>query len=319
VKIHRYSALALALALSSPAHAESGEPHNQAAITLAYEGRELYNAGKYAAAIDKFVAAKQLAHSPVFDLYIARSARALGRYLDALAHYDDAARLELGADAPVAFRGAQQEASRERRELALQVPRLTLTTPATEGTITVQLDGRSLAGPAEAVALDPGEHQLVAEADGRRFERTFTVAPGERAHIAVELGPSPAAAREPQQVSGGALQVGRDSGVERGGWGPLTWTAFGVAATGVVVGATTGTIALVKKNQAEGSCAGPCEAEKDEIRPFATTATIAFVAAGVGSALGVTLLLLGDAEQGSAQAPLRVQATATGLRLHGRF
>jgi len=322
-------ALLIAAALASaqrPALAADAE-QNQAAVDLAYEGKERFEAGDYATALDRFEKARTRAGSPVFDLYIARSLKALGRWREALVAYEAAGKHHVEAS-NVSFRQAQENAASERRELAGKMPKLSLTAPQARSSATVEIsiDGDAVAWPVKGIALDPGKHVLAAKLGDETFDEVVTLAAGQNQTIELPFG----------QKDPNAGTKGGPAEEPRRGLSPLAWTAFGIGAAGLLVGATTGTWALVNMSDLNEHCeGGGCTNGRPQTEPYlglynqtaalTTAADIGFIVAGAGAVLGLTFALTlnkGEkAPEQSASLELRplVGPSGTGLSLGGSF
>lgn len=301
---------------------------NQAAVDLAYEGKERFEAGDYATALDRFEKAQALAGSPVFDLYIARCLKALGRWREALAAYEETEHFMVDGS-NVSFRQAQENASREKRELFAKMPKLTLeATHANDvSSIELKIDGETMSWPVVDVPLDPGKHVLSATHGGEKYDEVITLAAGEARVVKLPFGkPQERGARTPISSEGTTSD-------ERRGLSPLAWTAFGIGAAGLVVGATAGTWAAVNMSSLNEHCrmndcpnGNPIDSAHQDLKnttaALATTADIGFIVAGVGVALGVTfaLTLRGKGSEKAAQnAALDLRPAGTGLSLTGSF
>jgi hypothetical protein len=301
---------------------------NQAAVDLAYEGKERFEAGDYATALDRFEKAQALAGSPVFDLYVARCLKALGRWREALAAYEETEHFMVDGS-NVSFRQAQENASRERRELFAKMPKLTLEASHTSdvSSIELKIDGETMSWPVVDVPLDPGKHVLTATLGREKYDDVITLSASETRVVELPFGKSAG-----QQASTPISNEG-PTPTERRGLSPLAWTAFGIGAAGLVVGATTGTWAAVNMSSLNEYCStSPCPGGnpsdpayqdlKNTTAALATTADIAFVVAGVGAVLGVTfaLTLKGRGSEKAAQSgALELRPAGTGLSLSGAF
>lgn len=319
--VHLQTGLLL-VALSLGAPWARAETDTEAAVALAYEAKERFEAGDYQAAIDKFTRAKQAADSPVFDLFIARSLKALGRWVEASALYDRVAALDVDPT-NTSWVQAQESARKEGADLEDTIPRLTLAAEVQAPPPRVELDGKRVPWPAENLAVDPGRHVVSAHWQGRTFDDVFVARPDSHEHITLTFEAAPS----DTQGGAGSLQ-GQDGG---SGVSPWVWTSFGVAAAGVLVGSAAGTYAWVKTRQIEDDCTTPnCdgdwdaarERERNDLLPFATTANIAFAVAGAGAVAGATLLLLDgpDSDRSSPRdTALRLESRGTSLVLSGSF
>lgn len=329
--------IATALGYGSAPLAAAAETDAQAAIRLAYEGRERFEAGDFRGALERFRSAQTLAASPVLDLYVARSLQGLGRSVEALEHYRRAAEVVLAPDAPAAWVEARRDAHTEQQRLEANVPRLTLQTDAPPRDLSVTLDARPLTWPVVRLPLDPGRHEIVARSGERRLRQVVEAKPGEELRVpldfnaaaghtagAAQPGPTGPTAPPPTVVPSASTET------PRSGWSPVVWTSFGVAAAGLAVGAITGGIALSETSKLEEHCdANPCpggepqdpdEADRyDRAQTMATVSTVGFVVAGAGAALGVTWLLLDRPRRGASATAVQLDAGLHGLRLRGSF
>jgi len=129
----RHQALALwfaaAFFAAGPARAQPSPPDTpdtpeDRAAELAHEGLQRYKEGKWLDALSRLESAQKLVRSPVFDLYMARALRNVGRLLEAKAHYEAIAGSPLPESAPRAWRDAHSEAGRELSAVAERIPSL---------------------------------------------------------------------------------------------------------------------------------------------------------------------------------------------------
>jgi hypothetical protein len=180
-------ALAIVAAAARPAAAQSAALAEQ----LFSEARELGKAGRWREACPKFEAS--LRHDPQLgtQLNLATCYEQIGKLASAWALYRGA--IELARRAGDRARGAY--ASTRADGLEPRLPRLRIVAPPVAPAGLVVRRGGTVLGPAElgvALYLDPGEHEVVAEAPGFvSFVRTISVI--ERASEAVEIPPLVAA------------------------------------------------------------------------------------------------------------------------------
>jgi len=311
--------LLLAALVGTPAISSAEEPEqNQAAVDLAYEGKERFEAADYASALDRFEKARAMAGSPVFDLYVARCRKALGRWNEALVAYEEAGRHMIDGS-NVSFVQAQENAKKERRELASKMPKLSVTAPRvpTATPPELHIDAEPVPWPALDVPLDPGKHVLAAKFGRESHDEVVTLSPGQKLTIELPFGQATPTATgteknaEPEDESG------------KRGLSPLAWTAFGVGAAGLIVGATTGTLAIVNTNTLKGMANNPnnddYENLKNDTHTMATVSDIGFIVAGAGALLGVTFALTLNKGGKKDSAALELRPAGTGLRLSGTF
>jgi len=192
-RLARPSLLIVALLLAAaPAPAQTAAD-KATARKLAAEGVEFYQAGKYAEALDKLERAEKLYDAPVHLLYIARTQAKLDKPVDAAETYRRLIRVKLEPDAPDVFRQAVDDAKKELPEIEATVPTLRVdVTPADAKNLELSIDGEKVSSAVVGVdrPLNPGEHVIVATADGyARSEQTATVAGGEHKTLTITLKP----------------------------------------------------------------------------------------------------------------------------------
>ncbi|MEJ7728150.1 MAG: hypothetical protein WKG00_02950 [Polyangiaceae bacterium] len=122
-------AATLAVLMCAAPRAASAQPtsdaspeERQAARALADKGLELYEAGRWAEALDRFQRAETVLHAPTHLLSMARAEARLGRLLAARKLYQRAAAEKLPG-APKAFLQARGEAEAELSLLVKDIPR----------------------------------------------------------------------------------------------------------------------------------------------------------------------------------------------------
>ncbi len=176
-------------------------------------------------------------------------------------------------------------------------------TVSVDGAAMKPLDGRPL-------RLDPGLHRL----------RVATTAPPVRtAELEVTLRSGERNRRVEVVIPGGAAQAGPP---ERHGAPPFGYVpaaiAFGVAAVGLGVGATTGVVALSEDGELEEACnveSATCPAtQADQVAAterLGYASTIGFAVGGAALAAGVVLAIVAA----SSRAPEGVEVGARGVRI----
>jgi hypothetical protein len=285
------------------------------ARAAAEQGSSEFEAQRYAKALDLFQRAESLIHAPTHVLMIARTQVALGQLVAAVETYRKIVREELKPRAPSAFKKAQEDATKELRDLEPRVPQVnaSVSDPSAKG-LRVTMDGRDV--PAALVGIlrpvDPGEHVFVATADGLASKEVkVTVAEGESRDVKLVLAKVEA---EPVAASGGGdggssgVAVGSsdtaDAPAAKGGaLRVAAWSALGVGVVGLGVGAVfTGLYASKRgeANDAFDACGSGCSgASADHVRELDDSAntkgTVGAIALAAGGALavgGVVLLLV---------------------------
>lgn len=288
--------LALGL-LASPAQAD---PREEAKL-LADNAYALLQQGMYDEAIELFRRADERFHSPVFVLFMAEAEDKLGHLVAAKRLLVSVRDEPLADDAPDTFRNAQREATSRLAELEPRIPRLTIvvSSPAR-----VTLDGEPLRD-LDAIEVDPGRHEIVAELDDAREERVVDLGEGQRVEVAFTLVAAAPPAPEP------------DAGIPT-----LVWpvAAYGAGAAGLLMGGIAGGLFLSQRSDLIEACAPgdpkrcpPDRADDiDTVQTLGNVATAGWVIAAAGVAAGTVLLFVLDHDA-------EVAVTPTGATLRGRF
>jgi hypothetical protein len=277
--------VALSFAAAPAARADTIDAATRGtARKLGQDAVKLFEAGSYAAALDKFNTADSLVPAPTLGLYAARCLVKLGRLVEASERYLAVTRMQLEPGALPVMRKAQATAVAEREKLLPTLPTLEvrLEGPSGDG-VEVSVDARPIL-PAllgEKRPVDPGKHRLDARRADTTVSRDVSIALGDAARVVLTLPPLPAppAPRMP------ALRK-------------MGWVAVGVAGAGVVTGSVAGLVALAKGKSLLSQCpdhqcptagalalAGPYDAAR-------AASTAGFIAGAVGLAVGIPILVV---------------------------
>jgi hypothetical protein len=335
--------------LATTSHATDPEPNTAAAlsarpteqpstrsraIAAAREAKSHFDRGEFQLALDAFLKAKELATTPVVDLYIARSERALGHFRNAELGYNAALAVALdGTNA--AWLSAQRDAVLELASLQREMPHLSVVAPEPPlSTPNVTLDGVSTGWPIHAVAIDPGQHVLVLDTSGKTIERSFVAHAGAGVTLVIqwpspETPPSP-----PKAIAPAAHKVNLESPPARAlgpDWKPWMWSAWGLGAVAVGVGTVTGIVVLNEANSLREWCAQPeagCTNGKPVDQPhldaqrnaeiLAVVSDVSFVTAGIAALGGLAFFVL-DRNQSARSSAFLLEPRLGGLGLSGRF
>ncbi len=154
-----------------------------------------------------------------------------------------------------------------------------------EGEATTTIDGEEVDAAGE-VPINPGEHTVVAEADGwKRAEKKVKVEEGEHEVVKLKMEREAAAAPPPPKE-------------EKGGSKVPAAIAFGVGAAGLAVGGVFGVLAFNKTSAAKESCEDnicPNRPEvvdnRDKAVSYGNISNVGFIVGGVGVATGIVLLI----------------------------
>jgi len=174
LRLVRKTAVALLLSaglfvVAAPASAAEPTPEEVAgARAAATEGNKAYSEKRYKDSLDLFQRAESLMHAPTHLLMIARSRSQLGQLVGARESYSAITHETLAANAPKAFRDAQDAAKKELEALEPRVPTIDikLSDPSAAGVV-VTMDGTEVPAALIGIArpVDPGEHTLSARGE----------------------------------------------------------------------------------------------------------------------------------------------------------
>ncbi|HEY0194153.1 MAG TPA: hypothetical protein VGC42_23710 [Kofleriaceae bacterium] len=200
----RRAVVALALVLAAPAAAAPRRPPASGKKTPAQQeadrhfksGVALFKETKYAEALAEFQRAYDIAPHPLVLYNIAGCQRELSQYGDAVAAYTRFLTEGKGVVPAARLTAAKAELD----AILARIARVSVTiTPTLDGT-TLTVDGAALDRPANPLILSPGEHHLVAHADGRRdADKTVRVASGDDLTVELALAELPQIQPRPPQ------------------------------------------------------------------------------------------------------------------------
>jgi hypothetical protein len=314
-------AAALVTTLGLAGRAAAAEDANQAeniaaARSLGIEGVQLAEQGKCDQAIEKLSRAESLYHAPTILDRLGECQVAVGQIVLGTENLNRVVREPLAANAPKAFRDAQERA---RKALDAALPRigyLMVTVEPKEAQVTVTVSGAPV--PAALIGAerptDPGTREVVASAPGYLTQKT-TVTLAEGGHQAVTLSlpvdptaakpaaevppavppPSPPPPPPPAQTSNGTRTLG--------------YVLIGTGAAGIVVGSITGGMALGKKSELDcpgKHCSGSEIDTLHSANHMALASTISFAIGIPAAAIGTVLLLTsGKSEQRAEKVPAK--------------
>jgi hypothetical protein len=301
---------ALALVLgAAPAGAQPEAPAptdpKEMARRHGEEALALHAAGEFGEAYEKFAMAERIVHSPVFVVWMARSARAMGALLDAKRLYQQVAGEVLPRDASPNWTQAKEEAATELAQLAPRIPSVQVRFREGSPRGVIILDGSRIEENA-IVEVDPGEHEIWATKKGYHAEKQRVRLEEGQPRLVVELtmtGPRTSGdAPAPEGPSEGSVVPGA--------------VTLGVGLGGVVAGIVTGAYALVLAGEVKDGCLGNRCLASDEDKAsdadaLARASTGLSIAGGVVGAVGVVLVVVRPG--GSTFAAARAGPTWAGL------
>jgi hypothetical protein len=278
-----FAMVAAIVAVGLPAIARADD--RAAAQQLFDEGKQLVAQGKLAEACPRFEASARLSQTPGVRLNLVDCWTTLGRTASAWVMAAEAQRLaqQTGDDAAAAAAGERRAALQKR------LTYLTVTVAGGTGVAGLEIlrDGEKVV-PAEwglAVPVDPGRHEIVAHAPGRKPWSTTQTLTEPGATVTVTIPELPDEATE---GTSGGMSTGR----------VLAIATAGVGVVGLGVGTYFAFDAISKKNTylahegAGGQCADPtCQSASHDAFNSGTWSTVGFAVGGALCALGAVMWL----------------------------
>jgi len=275
------------------------------ARALAQDAEQDFKDGRYADAGDKFSKAYQAVRVPTLARSAARAFVQQGKLVRASELYRQALLLQPNE---LWVGTVQQDAqAKAKEELAALMPRLGRLKLQVQGAPIAEVEividevriPNSLLGASQYI--DPGEHNIVAKRGEASIHQLVTVAEGGQEEATIEFTAA-------NQAASGAVASDSSSPAHHASKANtqrvLGWVGLGLGATGLVVGATTGLMVMVKHQNLQSDCANNvCDRDKvsasstDSYNSLRTVSTIGFVAGVAGAAVGVTLLLTAPAAE----------------------
>lgn len=305
----------------------------QKATTAFQTGTRLFQAKKYALALEQFQKSYDTVASPNSLLYMARCQAEISNLREAFKTFQ---RVIAEADArPEKYGPTRDSAKVEIEELANKISVLTVNVGNPKESTRLRVGGAIV--PKEdwgkQLPLDPGPVEVSLETDGSPpVSESLTLAKGERKTLDVavpepkqDIAPPPP---PPETESGGGgpsgLLIG---GLVLAGVGVAGMVTFGVA--GGLSLSTYGEVEDKCSAQPGGTCSSAADVETiDKGKQQQLIANIGAIIGGVGLAAGATLIIIdvatGGGSSGSASAevgavPVKVEIGPGYAGLRGRF
>lgn len=300
------AALALASGAFTPiaeAQPSKGAPSPndvRKAQSLFKKADELFNAHRYAEALDLFRQSYATVPSPNSHLYIARCLSQTGdlraAYLEFQKVYEEA---DKRAASEPKYGPTRDSARVERDELGNRIALVTVNVQHADPSTTVKVGDVdvSQAEWGKPIPFNPGSVDVTVQTSGKPpAHQTVQLSAGDKKEVALDAAPQ-AAAPPPEQAVVEPATTG-------GGNKTLRYAGIGVAAAGVaglVVFAITGSASKSKFSALQtacgtnGPCVNPSPALKDDIssgKSLQTVANITLVAGSVLAVGGATMIVL---------------------------
>jgi hypothetical protein len=314
--------IVLALILAGVTAATLPRAHAQAADqatarALFAEGRRLMKAGKYADACPKLEAAQKLYPSAGILLNLGDCYEKIGKTASAWNEFGEAASLAARSNRPE----DADEARRRQEAIEPALVRLVIRVPSPISGLVVTRDGVKLAEATwgSTLPVDPGEHTVLAEADGHEpWSTSVTITRrGDTATVTVpKLKASPVSERPsgPERIPESRPATARSGG---GGHG----VALALLISGVVVGAGGGALMYVESVRASDARAKSDFSGYDATRTPWVIGLVGAVAGGLTAVGGVVLFAVGssDSESAATSASAWIAPGGGGIRLSGSW
>jgi hypothetical protein len=311
------SIASFALVLAAPAGSSAQSDADRAtARQLGQDGEQALAAKDYKRAEDDFHRADSLIHAPTLLLGLARALAGEGKFVEAQEAYQRIIREGVSPGAPDAFKKALEAAKTEVQDVEPKIGGVTITVKAAGGgdvpNVTVTIDDAPVSAAALGVkrVANPGSHVVRASADGFKpatlsvtvptggaVDAPLTLEKDLSAPAAPVTPPAPADTTAPTSQPAAPEQPATTATATASGHSVWPWVAFGVGGVGLGLGAVTGIVAIGKHSDLTKACpGGTCGPDQksnlDSYHTMGTLSTVGFIVAGVGAAVGVTLLVL---------------------------
>lgn len=349
------AAILVAAALGTIAVRASAQQRDPAAAQALFdEARTLMKSKRFEEACPKLAESQRLDPGIGTQFRLADCYELEGKLASAWAGF-----LDVASQAAASGQTDREKAARTRAaRLAPRLPKLTIVVPQASRVsgLEIERDGADV-GEAQwgtAVPVDPGEHQLVVRAPGKRdftgsvsaregAPATFDVPPLENAPGAAPVAVAPVAAVPPPSVPPPAPVTSPAPPpappAEKGSSGPGV-LVIGLGALGVVglaVGTTFGIMASSKYDDSKQHCRATdenlCDQQgvdlRDQAFTFGNVATASFIVGGVALASAATLWIVNsNSESPAPRSATLVRSLRAGMRggpgrgsfvLEGRF
>ncbi len=342
------AALALALSTtaiggSSTAFAKDPETvsaSDKAAARAAMdEGHELYNNGKYGAALAKYQEADAIMGVPTTGNAVGKSFEAMGKLVEARDAYLGVGRYRHtpGKSMPTAFVDAMKHASEREADIATKIPTLVIAIEGLPAGVspTVLLNGEAINAASLTRRVNPGEVTVSASAPGYiAASATALLTINDKQTVTLELKVDPDATGASGPIPGPVPDSdpvpvpipGPDPGTERDG-GTLVpaAVAFAIGGAGLVAGAITGGLTFAKESELETTCNGTpqnCPQGSDlidEANTLAWVSNISFGVGGLGVAAGIVLIFVFQGDDDPEESAITPIVSPDMFGVAGRF
>jgi hypothetical protein len=303
-------ASAVAVALVSHVATSRAQPARDPALAeeLFKSAQACIAANDWQCACPKFSASMEADPSVSTQINVAKCLEHDGKLTLAWTALQDAIKLNRTIAYPDESRRAKlgEYAQKTLDALERRVPKIRIVVAGHPDGLVVQRDGSALpiAALGEPIRVDPGEHEIVAEAPGYAKERRVVkLSEGQVEEVSITLTKALAGAPANAQATPAEGTPAPDAGAA----GPVSntqkiagWSVFGVGIAGLGAGGILGIVTLSKSHAADSSdaCMHPtndtnikaCNSQRDAARGFQTAGIATAVVGAVVAAAGVVIV-----------------------------
>lgn len=297
--------LALTASIAPSVHAQD-DAARATARGLAEKGDAAFATGRCDRAIPLWQQADAAFAAPSIELRIAHCQALLNHVVDAAKTLTIISNRQLAADAPEAFRSAQQQAVAELPTVRARVATLQVVPPAGTDVTRITVDEVEVPTKLQTFEIDPGRHSVSVSAGKATWSGPLEIQDGEHrvVHVTSILEPGP----EPSHTL-------RNVGLVVGG--------VGVAA--LATGAIMGIAALDKSKSLDDDC-GPSRTQCPQsandritsVKTFSTLSDVFLISGVVVGGVGAYLIIR-DVRQERAPGQVKITVGSSGVGLSGTF
>src|SRR5579883_2189933 len=313
--------LAAGLTFASAAGAEPTAAEKETARGLMAEGRARRDKNDLQAALQSFQGADAIMHVPSTGYEVAKTQEMMGQLVEARDTLLRVLRIPETPNEPAPFKEARTKAQQLSEEIEARIPSLKIAVtggaPGAEPEVTVDKVQVPSAAMRMGFKVNPGHHVVVAKTEGATGKTEIDIAERETKDVSVALVAAEKPKTEETATEDKPQEDKPPPEPPHTGSRWLTYTGFGVAAVGVVVGTVTGILTFSDKSSASNGCKNnQCPPSTyndiDAAKSMATISTVSFIVAGAGAAVGIVSLLVGGGS--SSSTPPASAATAASAR-----
>jgi hypothetical protein len=315
--------LATAILVSAAvAHAQPSAADRETARAAMDEGDHRFEQKDYAGALASYQAAHAIMGVPTTGVEVAKAQVALGQLVDGRDTALAVARIPVKPGEPEVFAKARAAAAALADSLTARIPSVEVHVAGLASGVdaVIKVDDAELGAATRAAPrkVNPGVHTVSVHAPGYAEDRRQVEVP-EGAHLVVDVvmrpDGSPPPAAQPAAAPGPPQEPPPVVPPASGHAPVLAYTALGVGAVGLGVGAVTGVLSLARASDAKSHCSGnscqpSAQSDIDASRNYAWVSDVGFGVGLVGAALGTWLLLTHHDESAPAGAGVETVGAA---------